>query len=83
MEVITSNILHLGAIASEDEFQRGAQRRGGGGRQWEGEVGGSCNLHWIYKSPESNFKGKGGRELLGGGGHLVRFPRQFVIRCHL
>ncbi len=47
MEVITSNILHLGVIASEDEFQRGV-RRG------EKERGNS-NLHRIYKSPESNL----------------------------
>jgi len=29
MEVITSNILHLGAIASEDEFQRDEFGEGG------------------------------------------------------
>ncbi len=47
MEVITSNILHLEVIASEDEFQSGVQRG-------EKERGNS-NLHRIYKSPESNL----------------------------
>lgn len=29
MEAITSNVLHLGVIALEDEFQRGAGQRDG------------------------------------------------------
>ena len=64
MVVITSNIQHLGAIASEDEFQRErmAERK---------KERSSSNLHRIYESPESNL----GIFIH----HLVLFPREGLV----
>lgn len=51
MEAITSNVLHLGVIALEDEFQRGAGQRDG-----KKKKKGSSYLNGIYKSPGSILK---------------------------